>query len=399
MNRSLTLKDGAVVPIMVRADGYVNITQICKASGKKFNDWHRLNSSDELINAVSTEAGIPASVLLDITKGGDDLLMQGTYGHPLLAVQIAQWCSPMFAIQVSKWTLERMQAETLAIQQRESLQIQENAQLRIQLHEEEEAKEQLRKEKEAIEQGIRDREHEENKHKRELEELKAKLKAQRLQTCTDSQLKTYEYIYIITTDEYQLNTRYKVGRTDNLTRRHSEYNSTGVSVDSPYYYVYTRKTRAPAAIESIIKCLLARYREVKSKEIYNVNGVLLRRVLDRVIDMMENGVDDFNTEIVDAAEYYEDNERLEPIYIDELRPVPQATTIDLSPEDIDKMLIDIAATYSAAHDTKVIRFSEIRGELANRLSLTNKADIDQYKTKYKRLNKLLTNSVRVNISY
>jgi uncharacterized protein YfiM (DUF2279 family)/predicted GIY-YIG superfamily endonuclease len=85
------------------SDGYINATQICKAAGKKFNDWIRLHNTTELVNVLSSSAGIPADELVHAQTsryGG------GSWVHPDLAVQLAQWCSPVFAIQVSRWIRE-----------------------------------------------------------------------------------------------------------------------------------------------------------------------------------------------------------------------------------------------------------------------------------------------------
>ena len=50
--------------------------------------------------------GIPISQLIDIKKGGNDKKAQGSWIHPDLAVQLAQWISTVFAIKVSKWIRE-----------------------------------------------------------------------------------------------------------------------------------------------------------------------------------------------------------------------------------------------------------------------------------------------------
>lgn len=117
-------------------DKYVNATQLCKAGGKKFNDWYRLDSTKQLLNELSkninksntisdtgiptsqivnikkqksskeSKAGIPAldfdiqNSLIDSKKGGNH---DGTWIHPDLAIQLAQWISPQFALQVSSW--------------------------------------------------------------------------------------------------------------------------------------------------------------------------------------------------------------------------------------------------------------------------------------------------------
>jgi hypothetical protein len=39
-------------------------------------------------------------------KGNSSEINQGTFAHPDIAIQIAQWCSPKFALQVSRWIRE-----------------------------------------------------------------------------------------------------------------------------------------------------------------------------------------------------------------------------------------------------------------------------------------------------
>ena len=50
-------------------DHYVNATQLCQAGGKKFNDWFRLDTTKELMNELSSEAGIPVSLLAESNRG------------------------------------------------------------------------------------------------------------------------------------------------------------------------------------------------------------------------------------------------------------------------------------------------------------------------------------------
>lgn len=84
-------------------DNYINATQLCKSGNKKFNDWIRLDITKELISVLASDAGIPASLLIDSKKGNSNNFEQGTWIHPDLAIQLAQWISPLFAIQVSQW--------------------------------------------------------------------------------------------------------------------------------------------------------------------------------------------------------------------------------------------------------------------------------------------------------
>ena len=95
------------VMILCREDGYVNATALCKAGGKRFYDWNRLESTKELIDELKSENGDSRfGKLVDIKKGGNDKNLQGSWIHPDLAVQLAQWISPKFALRVSKWVRE-----------------------------------------------------------------------------------------------------------------------------------------------------------------------------------------------------------------------------------------------------------------------------------------------------
>lgn len=88
-------------------DGYINATAMCKAAGKKINDYGRLSTTQAFLKELSSETGIPASGLVQIIKGGNPQF-QGTWVHPQVAIHLAQWLSPKFAVLVSKWVFEWM---------------------------------------------------------------------------------------------------------------------------------------------------------------------------------------------------------------------------------------------------------------------------------------------------
>lgn len=107
--------DGVVV--FARDDGYVNATQLCKAGGKLFGDWHRTESTKTLIEALSSDMGIPISQLVESKKGNTTAFKQGTWIHPDLAVQLAQWVSPSFALKVSRYIRELMLTGAVAVKE------------------------------------------------------------------------------------------------------------------------------------------------------------------------------------------------------------------------------------------------------------------------------------------
>jgi len=78
------------MPVQQRLmDGYINATELCQASRKNFNDYSRLKSTNEFIDALSSETGIPASTLIQSVRGGD-VRFQGTWVHPQVAINLAQ---------------------------------------------------------------------------------------------------------------------------------------------------------------------------------------------------------------------------------------------------------------------------------------------------------------------
>jgi hypothetical protein len=96
--------EGEIV-VLRQKDGYINATAMCKAAGKKFNDYSRLGTTREFLRELSAETGIPATELVQTLTGGTPAL-QGTWVHPQVAINLAQWCSSKFAVRVSKWVYE-----------------------------------------------------------------------------------------------------------------------------------------------------------------------------------------------------------------------------------------------------------------------------------------------------
>lgn len=78
-----------------RADDFLNLTQMCQANGKLIGDWQRLKSTKAYIQVMVGDMGITTSDVLETYKGGSPQL-QGTWGHPELAIHLAQWISPKF---------------------------------------------------------------------------------------------------------------------------------------------------------------------------------------------------------------------------------------------------------------------------------------------------------------
>ena len=98
---TLTLADGSDFIIPVREDGYIHATKLCQAVGKRMTRWTNNKETQELIKNFDLTKNL-SKELIEIHQGGDKY-SQGTWIHPDLGLHLAQWCSPSFSLQVSKW--------------------------------------------------------------------------------------------------------------------------------------------------------------------------------------------------------------------------------------------------------------------------------------------------------
>lgn len=88
-------------------DGYINATALCKAAKKRMYDYLRLENTKSFIFALESKTGIPASALIQVVKGGY-VELQGTWVHPYVAGNLAQWADANIAADVSIWIAEWM---------------------------------------------------------------------------------------------------------------------------------------------------------------------------------------------------------------------------------------------------------------------------------------------------
>jgi len=98
-----------------KSDGFLDATAMCKATGKLFGHYKTLESTQAFLSALSTDIGYPISELIQSVKGGHPE-NQGTWVHPQVAINLAQWCSPEFAVLVSKWVFELLTTDRVELQ-------------------------------------------------------------------------------------------------------------------------------------------------------------------------------------------------------------------------------------------------------------------------------------------
>ena len=95
-------------------DNYINATQLCQAGEKKFNDWYRSDSTKVLIDTLSFNTGIPVLDLVETKRGGNH---SGSWIHPDLGIQLAQWINLGIALQVSGWIITLFSTGKVKIKQ------------------------------------------------------------------------------------------------------------------------------------------------------------------------------------------------------------------------------------------------------------------------------------------
>jgi hypothetical protein len=94
--------------IRQREDGFISLTDMCQATGKLFGDWNRLKTTKEYLKALQDKNyGNSHSSPIEIQEGnlGEK---GGTWGDRRVALRLAQWISPLFALQVDEWIEELM---------------------------------------------------------------------------------------------------------------------------------------------------------------------------------------------------------------------------------------------------------------------------------------------------
>lgn len=107
-----------VTIIARKEDKYIDVTRFLKASGtnKTYGHWYELKKSKQFLEELSAVIGIPITALTNVIQGGDDKISQGTWVHPRVAINIAQWVSPEFDVAVSGWIHQLLSEGSVKLQ-------------------------------------------------------------------------------------------------------------------------------------------------------------------------------------------------------------------------------------------------------------------------------------------
>lgn len=96
-------------------DGYINATAMCRAAEKQWSNYAQNDTAKGFLAALERSLGIPRDVIVQsILTGAND--QRGTWVHPHVAINLAQWLSSEFAVQVSQWVFDWMSGKMKAPQ-------------------------------------------------------------------------------------------------------------------------------------------------------------------------------------------------------------------------------------------------------------------------------------------
>ncbi|AFX93212.1 putative KilA-N domain-containing protein [Megavirus courdo11] len=99
-------KMGDFKVIIMKKNGFINATNLCKCAGKDFKHWKENKTAKILIKELISSAGIPTDEVIMTITGGKITKIRGTYVHPKLIIHIAAWCSAEYALKISDIVIE-----------------------------------------------------------------------------------------------------------------------------------------------------------------------------------------------------------------------------------------------------------------------------------------------------
>ena len=171
-------------------DGFINITNLCKAGGKEFKSWNRLDKTKRFLDVLSSSVKINTNEIIKYDSGSNS--ERATWAHPQVAINIAQWISPEFDVLVSKWVYEIILTGKVDIKENKTTQ----------------------------ELDIINKENKLLKNRIKLLESKVLQKQPR-----ESFDENKNVVYIVTTEYKEAQGHYKIGKAQDLQKRLSTLNT------------------------------------------------------------------------------------------------------------------------------------------------------------------------------
>ncbi len=100
--RQMNIVQKENMSLMQREDGYVNATALCKSAGKLVGNYLRNEQTKSFLDELSWSMQIRIDHLVKPVLTNVPNTEKGTYVHPKVAIHLAQWLSPKFAVFVTE---------------------------------------------------------------------------------------------------------------------------------------------------------------------------------------------------------------------------------------------------------------------------------------------------------
>ena len=85
------------------SDGYLDATAMCDSCDKELDEYLNIRFTSRFINELSRSLGITETELIQFQEGNDEVWV-----HPMLAINLAQWCSVKLAVIIPQWVFDWM---------------------------------------------------------------------------------------------------------------------------------------------------------------------------------------------------------------------------------------------------------------------------------------------------
>jgi hypothetical protein len=234
-NEDITIEEYKLEPLNVGGeynieyrdeDGYINVTNLCKAGGKLFVEWKKLDKTKVFLRALSKSVFINIDLLIK-NSIGEINKEKYAWAHPQIAINISQWISPKFDVKVSGWIYEVMMTGKVDICSTKTYL-------------------ELQKENKGNEQKIK------------------VLTKKYVKSQSREQYPEKYVVYILTTILLRKDRRYILGKATNLTNRLSTYNKTDEHI--VVYYHECKDENTMGVVEHMVFNKLQEYREQANRE-------------------------------------------------------------------------------------------------------------------------------------
>ena len=322
----LTLEDGTEYDIPMREDGYIHATKMAKVVNKQVTNWKKSQETIKVVTRLKSALKIEEHELIEVRLGNSSKYAQGTWLHPDLGINFAQWCSPSFSLQVSKWIRELIITGKVEIGNEKSEQViieEYEEKLKEAKINEEKLKNELKGKDQLLKSQIEEAKRSDKIIVRQQQDHQSFLRRKNLY-----KLKKGPSVYLIDMNglepEYIKSGKFspKVGYSADVTNRCS-----GFRTSSPFLKMYFHLYSPEAAnIELAMKLFYKKQLIPNNREF--ISGVDKETLINKII---------FYAEEFSPGEYTVTSQEELDKYNDHITPITSTTFIDLIPSEGDSL--------------------------------------------------------------